>query len=298
MRKARILSGYTMKQYYADQLSLGVPALSASIAKILIDKTPAHAALAHPKLRHLITDEPPSTDATESQDRGKLIHEIILGKGSGIVRVDASDWRTKAAQLARNEARDAGLIPVLERKFQEANNAAAAICSRMGEAGFPMLGDSEVMVVWEETATDGSVVMCKGMIDHICRAAAANGNVSSAFDLKTVENASPDSCERQANEFGHRIQAAAYMSALMKAYPDNCHTVFSFLFAECEPPYCVTVAALDAEHEEYGKRHWQKAVDIWAKCLRSGEWPASYSNEAVMLRAKPWNVQRWEEQDA
>src|SRR4051812_22987943 len=98
----------TSDQYHGDLLGDGgPPTLSASIANILINASPAHARSQHPRLN-------PDWQREEEEkfDIGTVAHALLLqGKREAdeIVEVVlADDWRTKIAKEARAEARAAG----------------------------------------------------------------------------------------------------------------------------------------------------------------------------------------------
>lgn len=291
---ARILRGVSVDDYHADQLGDGVPRLSASIAKKIVERTPEHARLAHPRLRTPAEAAEQESGATEARTRGSLLHKLVLGQGADIIRITAEDgtypkdFKTKVAQEQRDAALEAGKIPALDRQLRRAETAAATIRKRLSTYGIVLDGESEVVVTWEERATDGTVVHCKCMIDHL------RANIAQGVDLKTLVSADEGTCERQCNEYGHDIQTAAYRSALSKLFPRAAYQIggvdFVFAFAEYLPPYAVSIAELDGEHLDLGMRRWARAVDIWARCLASGEWPATYSEERMRLRAKPWKL--------
>src|SRR3990167_11354210 len=71
----------------------GVPALSASIAHLLIAKSALHAWYAHPRLN-------PNYQQTESAefDYGRAAHAVLLeGDESRLHVIEADDWRKKDA---------------------------------------------------------------------------------------------------------------------------------------------------------------------------------------------------------
>src|SRR5712675_710479 len=84
------------------------PSLSSSIAKILVNDTPLHAWMAHPKLN-------PAFEREEKEifDLGTVAHALLL-QGEHIAEIiGAPDWRTKDAQMLRDDARSRGKIPIL-----------------------------------------------------------------------------------------------------------------------------------------------------------------------------------------
>ena len=127
----------------------GLPlSLSASMARILIHQSPAHAYLAHPKLGGQ------SRKATRSMDRGSLVHELILGQGKldGIEVLDYDSYRSKAAQEERDMVVDSGLTPILQKEYAELSAATAVVKSRLTVAGVSFPGQTEGVALWELAA--------------------------------------------------------------------------------------------------------------------------------------------------
>jgi hypothetical protein len=256
-----------------------VPALSPSVAKTLVTKSPAHAYAEHPLLGGV------PRESTDSMERGSLIHALVFGEGREIVVVDAKDWKTKAAQEARSAAREAGKLAVLAHKLAEVRETATAITNNLAEAGVILNGASEVKIEWEDEATDGSRVLCRGQLDHIV-------GDRIIYDLKIVDSAHPEACSRQAYAYGYDIQGAAYVRALSDLYPENAGRIdFVLLFAEPEPPFAVWPARFSGDMRHLGETRWQRAVDLWATCMAAKLWPG-YADEIATLEAPAWALSR------
>src|SRR3972149_6692059 len=106
--------------------------LSASVAPLLLTRSARHAWLAHPRLNPAWAPE-----ATEQTDLGTLAHALLLEQDdSRLVVVEADDWRTKAARLARVQALAAGKPPLLARVLD-------ALCVIL-DVGRGMIGVSEL----------------------------------------------------------------------------------------------------------------------------------------------------------
>lgn len=263
--------------YHADPCP--APSLSSSIAKELIERSPLHAWQLHPKLGG------GSRTATAAQDHGSLVHELLLGRGRGLAIVEANDWRTKAAKLAKAEAQAQGLTPVLARKHAIANTACAKIRARLSAQGVELAGESEVTVVWREQTPHGEI-WARARFDHL--------EGATIVDLKTTERATKSACERQIIAMGYDIQRAAYVRALTTIRPELGGRVrFLFAFIETEPPYGVMVADVDSVLRTFGDRRWVDAVDRWAWALQSEHWHG-YA-PVPQFEAPGWLLARMEE---
>lgn len=281
-RRSRIkfpsLVHMTAEAYHADPCPQ--PSLSSSIAHTIVSKSPKHAYLAHPRLG----GSPKAP--TKSMDHGSLVHALLLGKGRDILIVDAPDWRKKETQEERDRARAEGKIPCLFDSFERAKETEKELRSELERFEITLDGVSEMAAFWQETADDGTIVDCRAMFDHWTRARAQ------ALDLKTSRSAHPDACAQSMVEYGYDLQQAAYKSALGKIFPDLVGRIeYLNLFAEVEPPYCVTPASSAGTLRELGESKWRRAINLWAKCVREKQWPG-YVSGVVRLEAPLWALKR------
>lgn len=274
------------EQYHADPCA--APSLSSSIAHLLVAKSPAHAWLAHPKLGA----QP--VESTAAMDEGTLLHELILRPSEAqqrLVVVTADNWRTKAAQEQRDTARAEGKLALLERDLMAALQASVEILRRFRDLGVVLSGASEVAAFWQERASDGTVVQCRGMFDHVLR---TEGVI---YDLKKSRTAHPKAIRKHVEGYGYHIQATAYRRALEQIEPGHAGRVqFRWLFVEATAPYGVTVAEPAGSMRALGDACWSQAVDTWAQCLATGEWPA-YPREVQRIEASPWALEGAFEED-
>jgi hypothetical protein len=249
------------------------PELSSTLAKTLNAKSPLHAKLERGK--------PP----TKAMDRGKIIHRLLLGKGSAFEVCHFGDWKTKAAQAARDNARARGLVPVLACDFEEYNVAAEAIRVQLAERGIELDGDSELAMTWEEPSQHGPVA-CRAMFDHIW---IDRGLI---LDFKVTECAAPSSVERTAENLGYAIQAAAYTRALAALRPSLAGRVgFLFAFVEPDEPHAINLSTPDGSFLELGERRWRRAVETWAECVATDTWP-SYGASVNTIFPPGWALAR------
>lgn len=250
------------------------PSLSASIAHILDSQSPLHAYTRHPRLGGIPRPH------TKSFDIGSLSHAILLGNGKEAAIIDASDYRTKLAQEARDSARALGQIPVLAEEYEHAKEVADTLTQRFAEYGIVLDGASEVAAFWSETTSSGEQVQCRGMLDH--------KKSTTIYDLKSCRSAHPIACQRHVEAYGYAIQRAAYVSAVEHILPELAGRLdFVFVFYELVPPFAVNPVRLSGEFCELGARKWRRSVDKWATCLRANNWPG-YADSISTLAAPQW----------
>lgn len=273
--------------YHADPCP--TPSLSSSIAKVLLDKSPGHAHQRHPRLG--------AGKRTESKtfDAGRLAHKLLLGKGAEVVEVEAKDWRTKKAQEERDAAYADGKIPALSEDLREAEIADKVIRARLGDMGIDLVGDSEVVLMWQEEVPGLPTIWARGMLDHLVYGEARRPSV--IYDLKTSVSAHPRACSAHVVEYGYDIQRAAYVGAVDALLGFTGRVDFVHIFAEIKAPYAVTVGRLDGVLRERGERRWRSACEQWAECMAFGKWPL-YTDRPITIEAPPWALAQMQETDA
>lgn len=262
-----------------------LPGLSFSIAATLHARSPLHAYAQHPCLGGK------GKRPTRLMDRGAIIHRLVLGKGADFAPLAFDDYRTNAAKAARDAARAAGKIPVLESELRACLATAQAIAKRLNERGIKLTGASEVPVRWWEPSRHGPVE-CRGMIDHLWL---TSGRL---LDLKVVQSAAPASVERSAESFGYGIQWAAYTRAVSALRPDLAGRIeMLFAFCEAEEPHAVNLCRPDGIFRELGERRWLRAVERWSECMTTDTWPG-YGEDINPISAPQWALQREDFDDA
>lgn len=269
--------------YFADPCK--DPSLSASVAHTLVSRSPRHAWMQHPRFGAK------GKKPTREMDLGSVVHALLLEKGKDFVVIRApagepefEDFKKKAAKEARDAARAAGKVPLLQRQLDEAVDVASAIRYRLGELGIRLGGKSEFAAIWDERASDGSVVRCRGMLDKW------DEDAATIYDLKIVRSAHPRACQSHMVGFGGDIQSAAYVRAMEQHRPCLAGRVqFVFLFCEVDPPhcFCVTPVVRAGTMRELGEQRWQRAINTWARCVATNQWPG-YVTDVTAIEAPAW----------
>lgn len=251
--------------------------LSYSTAKMLVQRSPLHAKLR--KDRQL--DEEDTEAQREDKETGNIVHAMLLGTGKRIVTIDADSYRTKAAKEARDAARTAGDVPVLAHKERIYTAIAARIRRRAEEVGVTLDGHPELGARWHEEARDGTPVECWGALDLW------QPKRGTIVDVKTCRSAHPDACRSAILKLGYDIQGAAYVSAVEKIHPEGAGRVrYLILFCELGTG-AVTPVELAGDFMALGRMRWQRAVNLWARCLRDDHWPG-YVAQPVALSPPEW----------
>lgn len=269
-------------RYHADPCPQ--PSLSASLATLLCSASPAHARLAHPRLT------PGTVAATcEDFDIGTAAHALLLeGSAARVVVVDAKDWRTKAAQEARDVARDAGQLPLLASTWVDVQAMVAAVRAQLAvhrDGGARMFtdGHAERTLVWQED--DGT--WCRARLDWL-RTTTSGYAVD---DYKTTRtSANPEQWTRSLYGFGADVQAAWYRRGVYKL--TGVWPTFRFAVQETFAPYALSVISLGPDALLLAEKKILYALDLWRRCLAEDDWPA-YPSQTCYATLPPWEEQRW-----
>lgn len=261
-------------QYHADKLD-DKPTLSASIAKILCAATPAHAKAAHPRLNPDLKKK-----EEEKFDVGTASHLILLEGVSKIEVIVANDWKKQATRDLRDEARAAGLIPLLSAQAEDvvAMVEAAKVQLAAHSVQPPLFvagGKAEQTLVWDE---DG--VVCRARPDWLL------DDNSLIADYKTAHNANPEKWSKRALfDNGYDIQCALYLRGIQKI--SGVQAKWLWVVQEKTPPYVLSIVRPGADVLAVGAAKVQRAIDLWRGCLERDEWPG-YSTSVFEAELPAW----------
>jgi hypothetical protein len=266
--------------YHADPCP--EPSLSSSIAKILAFQTPLHAWQAHPRLN---PDFAPGND--DKFDLGSVVHEVILGKGAGYMVIDFADWRTKAAQQARDDARGAGMVPILTKDWARVDIMSQKAVERLNGMGIDLSkNQNECVLAWKE-----GDVWLRAMLDSLDM----KGVI---YDVKTTgAGLSDGALMRQIANLGYDLSAAFYMRGLTTIHPEIAgRTRFRWIFIETDAPHEVRVIEASGMTMALGEKKVDFAIRKWSHCMATGEWPG-YAPTITTLDYPNWAEAQWLERE-
>jgi hypothetical protein len=265
------LYAITPEEYHGDLCTSEV-ALSNSGIRTLLDLSPAHFAARN---RRLTRWPDQVNDATEAQDLGSVIHALVLDAGQQFEVIPGyDDWRKKEAQALRDDARSRGLIPLLEKKFDQARVVANELTHQIEETCGEVWsdGESELSAFWRRYVhTDSGIerdIWCRSLMDRFSR---KHGFI---WDLKTTERQLTDHQLASTIAGGYDIQSAFYTEGVEALCRELVGRVtFTFIFAEVEPPYSVRFVTLPESWLAQVRGRIDRAADIFAECLHRNAWP-------------------------
>ena len=263
----------TSEIYHSDPCPTA--SLSSSIANILLDQSPLHAYLAHPRLNRLYQRE-----STSRFDLGSAAHMMLLERREDrIVRVQADDWRTKAAKEARDAAQADGKYAVLERQYADI----VALC----RAAQDYLNDTELADMLATGAAEQSCLWQSGPHWYRSRPDLISADRKVILDYKSTASAAPEFISRQLGRMGYDLQSEFYSWG--HEVVTGIKPAFVFLFQEITPPYACSLVSLSNTFKEVGGLKLNRAVNIWEDCLETNNW-YGYSNKILYAEPAPWEA--------
>lgn len=222
---------------------------------------------------------------TDTFDFGHAAHGLALGDGPDLVKVDAGDWRTKAAQEQREAARAEGKVALLAADYAAVHAMADAlrdhpIASRLFTNGKP-----EQSLFWIDEDDD---VWRRARLDWLPQ---GSGGRLIIPDYKSTRSAAPDAISKHLADYSYHGQAAWYLDAV-HALGLAEDAAFVFVFQEKAPPYLVTVAEPDPMALRIGREQNRRAIEVFAECQATDTWPG-YSTDIELIGLPAWVENRY-----
>lgn len=269
-------------RYFEDPCP--APSFTQSLAKLILDRSPAHARLEHPRLTPPEADDEPEKYVA-AQAIGNAAHALMIGRGRAIAEGEFNDWKTKAAQQFKADHQADGKIVILSKHMVRAQAMVHAARLQLAAAGWRRAfreGHGEVVIAWEE---DG--LWFRSMIDWMV-------DTGELYDLKTSGmSCAPHAVPMLGVDAGWDIQAAMHERGLDNLDPDNAgRRRFRFVPQENDAPFALVPVELTEAWLTMGRKKLQRAIDIWRACITKNQWPA-YPNAVLRPEYPEWQERRW-----
>jgi hypothetical protein len=239
------------------------PSLSSGAARTLLSKSPAHAAMEHPRLGGV------RRESTAAMGTGTLIHAILSGDTDQITLSPYDDYKTKAAREWRDAEIESGRIVVKHELLAMAKTVADQVrkLAPIGITNTPFTDTAkhEVAAIWKESGC-----YCRALFDVLN----VTDHGADIWDWKTTNDISDRGIEKAVAKYRYDIQAAFYLrglETLMPAYRGR--TSFIFVFVESEAPHTVRRVCLQPSYLQHANAKVAEAIDTWSRCLANNDFP-------------------------
>lgn len=221
-------------------------------------------------------------------DIGKAAHLLFLEPqhfDARVVVVRFDDYRKDAAKAARDQARLAGKVPLLSHEAEMV--AAMRRALRNETEGLPFRtapsfakdgfegGRAEVSYFWRSHG-----LWCKARPDYV-----KPGLLASTAILVDYKTSGDDELDRVAWKTGWHVRAAHYVEG-HKALTGEA-AEYWYIAQLKKAPYLTEVCKLDSDSLEWGRIQLASAKARFARCLRTGQWPA-YPDRATVIALPKW----------
>lgn len=281
--KPGIYRDFPVDDYFADPTP--EPSFTQSLAKLIVERSPLHAKIAHPRLAPAAVEDEPAEKYVVAKAIGNMVHMSMIGRGKDVAIGDFDSWRSDKAKKFREENEAAGKTVILYKHSLRAHEMVLAIRLQLIEAdqlSAFRVGDGEVVVAWQE---DG--FWFRTLIDWM-------ESPVMLWDLKTSGlSCAPHALGQMIERAGWHIQAAMHERALDAVDPDNAgRRHFRFVAVENEPPYALVPVELDEHWLTMGRKQLAYAISHWKFAMGNGQWP-SYPRRLIVPDYPGFREQQW-----
>lgn len=211
---------------------------------------------------------------------GSAVHSYLLEGGKTVVHVEVDDWKTKAAQIKRDEALAAGLYPLNNAENAQALAMADSLRGHPTVAKHLAAGHPEAAITGLDPT--GSWVPMKARLDIL------DIEARTIVDPKTSATMAPEDFGTHAWRHGYHMAAAHYIEmAAQETGTDPDEWTFLFAVVEKTAPYLTFVTRLGIAELELGRRDRLRGIDLYRECERTNKWPG-YSTDIMTTTFPKW----------
>jgi hypothetical protein len=236
-------------------------------------------------------------------DIGSAAHDVLLGGEDRVAWLDFDSWRTNASKEAREAARAAGRIPMLlfnspvvNAMVEEAHRFIdGSVLAGIFERGLP-----ERTLIWREefgeikfgnkVGREAMSIWCRARPDWLTN----NHDVMLHYKTTTASARAEKWIRGIMASSGYGLSLRFYargLAALLQPAPATRHVI---LVQEQEAPYACSLIALTPAKEEIEDHRVRIALEKWATCIATDQWPA-YDSRIHYAEPTPWELAEAEE---
>lgn len=281
--KPGIYSGVPMEAYHADLCD--APSVSSGGLRTIESKS-----CAHYFATSYLNPEPYLPDSSDALSWGRAVHHLFGGEDHfhRYFAVRPAKLNGTAWQGNRTECKDwlkavaaEGKEVVTEAQVEHIKGMAHSLARHPAVRAGILNGEVERSLVWRDPITG---VWLKARPDVL------HTDSEVIADLKTCAGADHHSVCNSITSYGYHMQLALAGEG-MRVLTGRRITDYVLVFVEKLPPYAVTVKTVDLTDIEYGRRQLRRAIDRFARCVETGDWPG-YEDEDQPATLQPYYRKR------
>lgn len=265
---------YEMKaeKYHADPCP--VPSLNHTVARILTEQSPMHAYKAHPRLGG------EESEPTRIMDIGTAAHRLAIGRGTPIVRLEFENFRTKAAQEARDFYAARGHAALLAPDYDRAEAMAKPL-----RAAIEDVAGCNIKKLHREIVA----IACDDNVWSRCMIDVMSPDLRLLLDVKTTANAHPDKYTRTIRDYS-ATAVAFYFQTLDLIDPEGAgKRRFVFIAQERECEEAITYHELSPEALAVADAKMRRARLAWKVASVTNSWPG-YPRGPHIVEPNQWDL--------
>jgi hypothetical protein len=198
---------------------------------------------------------------------GRAIHHLAAGEAQfakyfAVRPAKFDSWRTKEAQAWRGDQVRLNMGVLTPEDVDTIHGVAKAMNEHPTVQAGILKGLVEMTIVWRDPVTGLWVKSRPDVIPLDSRMIA---------DLKSTADASLPKVTNRITDFGYHMQLAMADEGLWQiaGWEASDHVL---VYVETSRPYCMNVKPIPIYDIDYGRAQFRRSLDIFAECLKSGEW--------------------------
>ena len=269
--------------WYHDNCCDG-PSISSSGLRTIIQKSPLHYWYNSP----LNPDRAEEDDDEESTYMrvGKAAHTLLLEpdlfRSMFVTRPGCwADWRTNAAKTWRAEKIAEGFTVLSPAEMEQIIGIHDALKKHPLYREGLLEGDIERALIWRDSKTG---VWLKARPDALPRGSTI------LSDVKVTTDCRDDKITRKIFDMGYDMQLALGGIG-MKRVLNRDIDEFVIVAVESKKPHGIRIAAIDHDEIYRATCLLRKALDDFAECYRTGEWPSFERDDSRRVFRRKWDAE-------
>ena len=240
----------------------------------LIARSPAHYRYKEPR------------DATRNMEMGTAIHTALLEperfKADYVLLRDVTDRRASAYKEATKVHPSSNVLTGSEADYVSGMQESVYAHPQARQA-LKQEGCTEASLFVNDPVTG---VLVRVRFDLLTES-------GEAYDLKKCQDARHEAFARSLFNYGYHTQAALYQDAYEWA-TGKALSAFKIIAVEEKLPHAVMVYRIDDTAIAEGRRAYREALDTYARCVASGQWPAYECADNEIIGLPEWVVRKME----
>lgn len=225
---------------------------------------------------------------------GSAVHSKLLGIGAQ-VEVYPKDVLSKAGTTGTNAAREwaekvrkAGNIPLKRDDFDQVQRMAESVLANPTAKTLLEGGVPELSMFATDPKTGTAL---RGRLDY--------RRSNAIVDLKTTSrDASESGFQGDVYEHGYDVQFGLY-EFIYELITGESAPPWLWIVVEKSRPYLAAVHTLGDDEKDMGRRKARRAIDRYARCLETDEWPGyehSTRGPIGLIKAPAWAIYQFIDQ--